>query len=76
MTPPAPAPGGQEGEVSAQLNVAEALCTAAGAGAGGVILSRLAGAGVAARPSYVAVFAVTLAVALAGIAVAPRLRAR
>jgi hypothetical protein len=68
----AAAPPGHEGEVSAQLQLAEALATAAGTGFGGALLATLARAGGTPRQAHAAVFAVTLAVALVGAGVAPR----
>jgi hypothetical protein len=72
----AAAPPGQEGEVSGQLQLAEALCTAAGTGFGGALLTVLGRAGLAPRRAHAAVFAVTLAVALLGVAASRRLRPR
>ena len=68
----AASPPGQEGEVSGQLQLAEALSTAAGTGLGGALLTALARAGYAPRASHAAVFAVTLGAALLGAAIAPR----
>jgi hypothetical protein len=71
----AAAPPGKEGEVSAQMQIAEALSTAAGTGLGGALLAALAGSGGAARRALVAVFALTLAAALLGALLAPRVAA-
>jgi MFS family permease len=68
----AAAPPGREGEVSGELQLAEALSAAAGTGLGGALLAALARTGVEPRAAYAAVFAVTFAVALAGAALAPR----
>jgi MFS family permease len=68
----AAAPAGQEGEVSGQLQLAEALSTAAGAGLGGALLSGLVRAGQTSRQAHATVFAVTLAAALLGALVASR----
>jgi MFS family permease len=65
----AAAPEGQEGEVSGQLQIAEALSNAAGAGLGSALLAALTAAGSVPRHAHAAVFAVTLAAALAGFLV-------
>ncbi len=67
------APCGQEGEVSGQLQLMEALCTAAGTGLGGALLALMLGHGRSHREALVAVFAFTLAASSVGIAVAARL---
>jgi len=64
---------GQEGQVSAQLQLAEALSTAAGAGFGGALMASLARMGGTPRAAHGAVFAATVATALLGAAVARRL---
>jgi len=64
---------GEEGQVSAQLQLAEALSTAAGAGFGGALMASLLRAGGTPRQAHGAVFAVTLATALFGALVAGRL---
>jgi len=69
----AEAPPGQEGEVSGQLQLTEALSTALGTGLGGALLAALGNAGWTAGWGLGAVFAATLAVALAGVALAGRL---
>jgi MFS family permease len=70
----AEAPPEKEGEVSGQLQLAEALSTAAGAGFGGGLLTLLALAGLAPRLSHAAVFALTFVAALGGAAISGRLR--
>ena len=70
----AQAPPGREGEVSGQLQLAEALGTAAGTGIGGSLLASLESAGRAPREAHTAVFAMTLAVCLVGLAIAGRNR--
>jgi MFS family permease len=69
----AEAPAGQEGEVSGQLQLAEALATSAGTGLGGALLAALGRAGRPPRESFAAVFAITLLVAFLGAAVSSRL---
>jgi hypothetical protein len=64
---------GEEGQVSAQLQLAEALSTAAGAGFGGALMASLLRAGGTPRQAHGAIFAVTLATALFGALVAGRL---
>ena len=64
---------GEEGQVSAQLQLAEALSTAAGAGFGGALMASLLHAGGTPKQAHGAVFAVTLAIALFGALVASRL---
>jgi hypothetical protein len=64
---------GEEGQVSAQLQLAEALSTAAGTGFGGALMASLHRMGRTPREAHGAVFAVTLATALIGAVVAQRL---
>jgi MFS family permease len=64
---------GQEGQVSAQLQLAEALSTAAGTGFGGALMASLARMGGTPREAHGAVFAVTLAAALIGVVASRRL---
>jgi MFS family permease len=66
---------GEEGQVSAQLQLAEALSTAAGTGFGGALMASLARVGATAREAHGAVFGVTLAVALLGTVASRRLAA-
>jgi MFS family permease len=68
----ADAPKGEEGEVSGQLQIAEAVSTAAGTGMGGALLAGLEGAGFSTAKAHAGVFIVTLAIAIFGIAVARR----
>jgi MFS family permease len=68
----AAAPQGQEGEVSGQLQLAEALSTAAGAGLGGVMLATLGRLGQTPRQAHAAVFAVTVFAALLGALLSSR----
>ena len=70
----AQAPPGREGEVSGQLQLAEALGTAAGTGIGGSLLASLESAGRTPRLAHGAVFAMTLLVGLLGLAIAGRNR--
>jgi len=70
----AEAPMGREGEVSGQLQLAEALATAVGAGLGGTLLSFLGLRGALPQQAYGAVFALTWSVALCGVALAGRLK--
>ena len=72
----AAAPAGQEGEVSGQLQLAEALSTASATGIGGALVAALAHLGRTPRQAYPAVFATTLAAALIGAAMAGRLGAK
>ena len=64
---------GEEGQVAAQLQIAEALSTAAGTGFGGALLASIVRLGGSSRQAHAAVFAVTLATALLGALVARRL---
>jgi MFS family permease len=64
---------GEEGQVSAQLQLAEALSTAGGTGFGGALMASLARIGGAPSEAHGAVFAVTLATALLGAVVSRRL---
>ena len=68
----AAAPPGKEGEVSGQLQVVEALGTAAGAGVGGLLIARLAEVGRGQREAHAAVFFVTLSAVLVGLSIARR----
>ncbi|MBI4952552.1 MAG: MFS transporter [Myxococcales bacterium] len=72
----AAAPAGREGEVSGQLQVAEALSNAAGTGLGGALATGLLSVGASAHEAYGAVLALTIAAGAAGVALAPRLRVR
>jgi len=67
---------GEEGQVSAQLQLPEALSTAGGAGFGGALLATLVRMGGTPRAAHGAVFAITIAVALVGTAVSGRLASR
>jgi hypothetical protein len=67
---------GKEGQVSAQLQLAEALSTAAGAGFGGALLASLARIGATPREAHGAVFGVTLAAAVLGTVASRRLAPR
>ena len=67
---------GKEGQVSAQLQLAEALSTAAGAGFGGALLASLARIGATPREAHGAVFGVTLAAAVIGMVASRRLAPR
>jgi MFS family permease len=69
----AAARAGEEGQVSAQLQLAEALSTAAGAGFGGALMASLLRVGGTPRQAHGAVFAVTLAAAFFGAVLASRL---
>ncbi|MCC6526389.1 MAG: MFS transporter [Polyangiaceae bacterium] len=69
----AAAPPGREGEVSGQLQVAEALSNAAGTGLGGALATGLLSVGASAEQAYGAVFALTVSAGAAGVALAPRL---
>jgi MFS family permease len=64
---------GEEGQVSAQLQLAEALSTAVGTGFGGALMASLARIGSTPREAHGAVFAGTLATAFLGAVVARRL---
>ena len=64
---------GEEGQVAAQLQLAEALSTAAGTGFGGALMATLARMGASPKEAHGAVFGVTLATALLGAATSPRL---
>ena len=64
---------GEEGQVAAQLQLAEALSTAAGAGAGGALLASIVHLGGSPRQAHSAVFTVTFGTALVGVLVARRL---
>jgi MFS family permease len=64
---------GEEGQVAAQLQLAEALSTAAGTGFGGALMASLLRSGGSPRQAHGAVFAVTFAAALFGALVAGRL---
>ena len=64
---------GEEGQVSAQLQLAEALSTAAGTGLGGTLLASLVRLGTTPRYAHAAVFSVTWAATLVGAAIAHRL---
>jgi MFS family permease len=72
----AAARAGEEGQVSAQLQLAEALSTAAGAGFGGALMASLARLGGSPRQAHGAVFAVTLVAALLGAVASRRLANR
>jgi MFS family permease len=61
---------GEEGQVAAQLQIAEALSTAAGTGVGGALLASIVRLGGSSRQAHAAVFAVTLGTALLGMLVA------
>jgi hypothetical protein len=67
------APPGKEGEVSSQLQLAEALATAIGAGAGGALLMVGSQLGLAPRLAAVPIFALTLLAALLGRLLSGRL---
>jgi MFS family permease len=69
----AAAPAGGEGEVSGQLQVTEALGTAAGTGVGGTLLALLGQLGHTPREAHASVFALTAATALVGAALAGRI---
>ena len=71
----AEAPPGREGEVSGQLQLAEALCTAAATGLGGAVYAGVERHGHGPRAAIAAVLALTLTVSALGAAVALRLRA-
>jgi len=64
---------GEEGQVAAQLQLAEALSTAAGTGFGGALMATLARLGGSPKEAHGAVFAVTLATALVGVVTSRRL---
>jgi MFS family permease len=66
---------GEEGQVSAQLQLSEALSTAAGAGFGGALMASVGRIGGTPRQAHGAVFVVTFAASLLGILVASRLKA-
>jgi MFS family permease len=73
----AAAPRDHEGEVSGQMQLAEAIAIATGCGLGGALMTRLGRAGLAPREAYAALFAVMLVAAISGAAIAHRLaRAR
>ncbi|HRG99550.1 MAG TPA: MFS transporter [Polyangiaceae bacterium] len=71
----AEAPRGREGEVSGQLQLAEALCTAAATGLGGAVHAAVEHHGHGPRGAIAAVLGLTLTVSALGIAAALRLRA-
>ncbi len=68
----AEAPEGQEGEVSGQLQLLEALCTAAGTGLGGSLLWALREASFRPQSAHGVVFLLTGSVALLGALLAMR----
>jgi hypothetical protein len=67
---------GEEGRVSAQLQLTEALSTAAGTGLGGALMASVARIGGTPREAHGAVFAVTCATALLGTVASRRLASR
>ena len=69
----AAAPAGREGEVSGQLQLAEALSTAAGTGLGGALLTAIVRSGHSPHRAHTVVFGVTFTLALVGIAISRRL---
>lgn len=69
----AEAPPGQEGKVSGQLQLTDALGTAAGTGLGGAVLALFAQLGRTEYQAHAATFAIMLAAALLGISLAGRL---
>lgn len=71
----AEAPPGQEGEVSGQLQLAEALCTAAATGIGGAIYTAVAEHGYGPRGGLSAVLALTFTVSALGSGLAGRMKA-
>jgi MFS family permease len=70
------APPGGEGAASAALQLANVLGTAAGTGASGALVATLAGGGESMRMALAVVGALTLLLALLGLAAVPRLRER
>ncbi len=68
----AAAPSGQEGEVSGQLQLIDALGTAAGAGAGGALLTLVGQFGLSERFLYAVFFLCTSLVPLCGALLAAR----
>jgi MFS family permease len=68
----AAAPSGREGEVTGQLQLAEALCTAAAAGLGGALLWALGRAQFSPRQAHAVVFGTTFTAALLGVMIAGR----
>lgn len=71
----AAAPEGQEGEVSAQLQLMEALCTAAATGLGGALFAFVARHGHGPREAHAAVLGFTALATLLGVVLAGRLTA-